>query len=55
MLDLGMLYFNRERSLTASYVLYPFVIGKNSQGLCNCLVGASRSHLDRMLNSLKSE
>jgi hypothetical protein len=45
MLDLGMLYFNSDRRLTAPEVLDPFVVTENPQSLGDRLVDATGTAL----------
>jgi hypothetical protein len=55
MLDLGMLYFNRDRRLTAPEVLDPFIVTENPQSLGDRLVDAAGTNFNRMFNFLKIE
>jgi hypothetical protein len=52
MLDLGMLYFNRDRRLAAPDVLDPFIVTENPQGLGDRLIDAAGAHLDSVFNAL---
>jgi hypothetical protein len=53
MLDLGMLYFNRDGRLTAPDVLDPIIIAENPQSLGDRLVDAAGTNFNRMFNFLK--
>src|SRR6202795_5193417 len=55
MFNLGMLYFNRDRRLTAPDVLDPSIVAKNSQRLGYRLVDAAGTNFNRMFNFLKIE
>ena len=55
MLNLGMLYFNSGRLLTAPDVLNPINVAENPQGLGYCLVDAAGTNFNRMFNFLKIE
>jgi hypothetical protein len=55
MLNLGMLYFNRDRRLTVPDILDPFIVPENPQSLGDRLVDASGAHLDRVFHSSEIE
>ena len=55
MLDLGMLYFNREQRLTVPNVLDPFIATENPQSLGYCFIDAAGAYLDRVFDSLEIE
>jgi hypothetical protein len=55
MLDLGMLYFNRDRRLTVADVLDPSIIAENPQSLGDRPVDAASTNFNRMFNFLKIE
>jgi hypothetical protein len=46
MLDLGMLYFNRDRRLTAPDGPDPFILAENLQRLGYNLVDAAGTHIE---------
>jgi hypothetical protein len=50
-----MLHFNRDRRLTASDVLDPFIVPENPQRLGDRLVDARGADLDRVFNSSEIE
>ena len=53
MLDLGMLYFNRDRRLTMPDILDPIIVTENPQSLGYRLVDAAGTNFNRMFNFLK--
>ena len=53
MLDLGMLYFNRDRRLTVPDVLNPIIVTENPQSLGYRLVDTASTNFNRMFNFLK--
>ena len=55
MLDLGMLYFNRDGRLTMPDVLNPIIVAENPQSLGDRLVDAAGTNFNRMFNFLKIE
>jgi hypothetical protein len=55
MLDLGRLYFNKDRRLTVPEVLDSFIVMENPQSLGDRLVDAAGTNFNRMFNFLKIE
>src|ERR1700674_4492236 len=55
MLNLWMLYFNRDPGLTVPDVLKPIIVAENPQSLGYCLVDAAGTNFNRMFNFLKIE
>ena len=55
MLNLGMLYFNRDGRLTVPDVIDPIIIAENPQSLGDRLVDAASTNFNRMFNFLKIE
>jgi hypothetical protein len=53
MLDFRMLYFNYNRRLTTTYIIDPFIIPEDSQGLSNRFVDAGDINFNRMFNLLE--
>src|ERR1700738_414323 len=53
MLNLGMLYFNSDRSLTVPDALNPIIVAENPQSLGYRLVDAAGTNFNRMFNFLK--
>src|SRR5271155_3848514 len=50
-LNLGMLYFNRDPRLAAPDVLDPFIVAENPERLSDRLVDAAGAHLRRAFHS----
>jgi len=55
MLDLGMLYFNRDRRPTVPDVLDPIIIAENPQSLRHRLIDAAGTDFNGMFDFLKIE
>jgi hypothetical protein len=55
MLDLGMLYFNHDRSSTVTDVIDPLIIQENPQSLSDRLLDAGGVNFNYMFNLLEVE
>ena len=54
-LDLGLLYFNRDRCPTMADILYPFIVAESPQSLSDRFLDAAGTNFNRMFNFLKVE